>query len=76
MIDDLILKKSLLIKLIMFEINKILINPYNLKRGIKSYHIDHKFSIKQKFLLNIPIEIITHPCNLEMIYYKDNLITR
>jgi hypothetical protein len=32
----------------MYRNNKILINPYNLK-GIKSYHIDHKFSIKKSF---------------------------
>lgn len=49
------------------------INPNNLKRGIKHYHIDHKYSIKQGFLNNIPIEIITHPCNLNMIWWKDNL---
>ncbi len=53
--------------------NKIIINPKNLKRSKKEYHIDHLFSIKQGFLQNIPIEIITHPCNLQMIYYKDNL---
>lgn len=49
------------------------INPNNLKRGIKNYHIDHKYSIKQGFLNNVPIEIITHPCNLNMIWWKDNL---
>ena len=54
--------------------NKQVINTNNLKRGRKEYHIDHLFSIKQGFLLNIPIEIITHPCNLHMIYYMDNLI--
>jgi len=58
----------------MYKNNEILINPNNLKRGIKSYHIDHKFSLKQGYLLNLPVEIITHPCNLEMIYYKDNLV--
>lgn len=54
--------------------NKEIINPNNLKRGIKSYHIDHKFSLKQGYLYELPIEIITHPVNLEMIYYKDNLV--
>lgn len=53
--------------------NYKLINPENLKRSKKGYHIDHLFSIKQGFLQNIPIEIITHPCNLQMIYYKDNI---
>lgn len=53
--------------------NYKLINPENLKRSKKGYHIDHLFSIKQGFLQNIPIEIITHPCNLQMMYYKDNI---
>ena len=50
------------------------INIENLERGNKSYHIDHKFSLKQGYLHNIPIEIISHPVNLELIYYKDNLV--
>lgn len=50
------------------------INPNKLKRGKKEYHIDHIFSLKQGFLNKIPLSIITHPCNLHMIYYKDNLI--
>lgn len=58
----------------MYRNNIQFINPNNLKRGIKSYHIDHKFSLKQGYLLGLPIEVITHPVNLEMIYYKDNLV--
>lgn len=58
----------------MYRNNKTLINPNNLKRGIKSYHIDHKFSLKQAYLMGLPIEVVTHPANLEMIYYKDNLV--
>lgn len=54
--------------------NKELVNPTNLIRGKKQYHIDHMYSIKQGFLNNIPIEIITHPYNLHMIHYKDNLV--
>lgn len=50
-----------------------IINPKKLKRGKKEYHIDHLFSIKQGFLENLPIEIISHPCNLHMIFYMDNL---
>lgn len=53
--------------------NKNLINPNNLLQGVKEYHLDHKFSIKQGFLNNIPIEIITHPCNLYMMWWEDNL---
>ncbi len=58
----------------MYRNNIQFINPNNLKRGIKSYHLDHKFSLKQGYLLGLPIEVITHPVNLEMIHYKDNLI--
>lgn len=58
---------------LIFRHNEHLINPENLLRGLKSYHIDHRFSIKQGFLNNIPLEIITHPFNLKMIWYKDNL---
>jgi len=50
------------------------INPLKLERGKKTYHIDHKYSIKQGFLNNIPIEIISHPCNLFMIWCMDNLV--
>lgn len=59
--------------LTIYRNNQKLINPQNLKRSKKDYHLDHLFSIKQGFLQNIPIEIISHPCNLQMIYYKDNL---
>lgn len=53
--------------------NENIINPDKLKRGKKLFHIDHKFSIKQGYLNNIPIEILTHPCNLHLIHYQDNL---
>lgn len=56
-----------------FRNNEDIINPEKLKRGKKEYHIDHLFSIKQGFLENIPVEIISHPCNLHMIFYIDNL---
>ena len=53
--------------------NENIINPEKFKRGKKDYHIDHLFSIKQGFLENLPIEIISHPCNLHMIFYMENL---
>lgn len=53
--------------------NQKLINPGGLKRSKKEYHIDHLFSIKQGFLNNLPVEVISHPSNLHMIYYKENL---
>ena len=56
-----------------FRNNEDIINPKKVKRGKKEYHIDHLFSIKQGFLENIPVEIISHPCNLHMIFYIDNL---
>jgi hypothetical protein len=80
-IDDSIINDFLMFKKVavnktytMYRNNKTLINPNNLKRGIKSYHIDHKFSLKQAYLMGLPIEVVTHPANLEMIYYKDNLV--
>lgn len=60
--------------LTIYRNNKGIINPNDVKRSKKEYHIDHIFSLKQGFLNNIPIEIITHPFNLHMIHYKDNLI--
>jgi len=50
------------------------INPMKLKRGKTQYHIDHIYSLKQGFLNDIPLSIITHPCNLHMIHYKENLV--
>jgi hypothetical protein len=58
----------------MYRNNIQFINPNSLKRGIKLYHVDHKFSLKQGYLIGLPIEVITHPVNLEMIHHKDNLI--
>jgi hypothetical protein len=74
-IDDFLSYKRVVVNRTMtiYRNNTLIINPNNLKRGIKYYHVDHKFSIKEGFLNNIPIEIITHPSNLEMIYYMDNL---
>lgn len=74
-VDDFLSYKRVVVNRTMtiYRNNRTIINPNNLKRGIKNYHIDHKISIKEGFLNNIPIEIITHPSNLEMIYYMDNL---
>jgi hypothetical protein len=52
---------------------KNIINPDNLSRGKNKYHIDHKFSILEGFKNNIQVEIISHPFNLVMMYYRDNL---
>lgn len=37
-----------------------------------AYHLDHKFSIIEGFVQNIPIEIIGDIINLEMIHNKEN----
>lgn len=60
--------------LTIYRNNQKFINPNNLNRSHKTYHIDHKFSMKQGYLYNLPIEIMTHPCNLQMIDYMENLI--
>jgi len=57
---------------IIYRNNKTAINPNNLKIGINKYNLDHRFSLKQGFLKNIPIEIISHPSNLQVIWHMDN----
>jgi hypothetical protein len=41
-------------------------------RGFNKYSLDHKFSIREGFVNNIPPYIIGHVCNLEFILYKSN----
>jgi hypothetical protein len=48
------------------------INPKKYKRGRYEYHLDHIYSVKDGFDNNIPVEIISSPVNLQMIYYKNN----
>lgn len=43
------------------------------RRGVYSFHIDHKISIKFGFDNNIPAEVISHPSNLWLIWHKDNM---
>lgn len=76
MIEDFLQYKKVVTNrtITIYRNNKHLINPNNLKRSKREYHIDHLFSIKQGFLNNLPVEVITHPCNLHMIHYKENLI--
>lgn len=51
---------------------KQIINPNDLKRGIRKYHIDHKFSVLEGFKNNIPPYIISHYSNLEMLIHNEN----
>ena len=43
------------------------------KRGLNTYHIDHKISIKYGYENGILAEDIAHPSNCEMIWWKDNI---
>lgn len=74
-INDFIDYKKIVVNrtITIYRNNEDIINPEKFKRSKKDYHIDHLFSIKQGFLEDLPIEIISHPCNLHMIFYKDNL---
>jgi hypothetical protein len=40
---------------------------------VGSFNIDHRFSVHEGFLKNIPPEIIGHICNLEMKPWEQNL---
>jgi hypothetical protein len=75
-IEDFILYKKIVINrtLTIYRNNVEMINPKNLKRSKSGYHLDHIFSIKQAFINNIPVEVISHPCNLHLIYCKENLV--
>jgi len=45
-------------------------------QGPNDFHLDHKYSIKQGFLDNIPVEIIGSIANLEMINSRKNIVKR
>jgi hypothetical protein len=51
-----------------------IINPENLKRGNKDYHIDHMYSIRDAFYNNVPPEIVGSYVNLRMISKEENLL--
>jgi len=55
---------------------KKIINPSNLTRGRKNYHIDHIYSLYDGWKNNIPPNIISHPANLRMLDYKTNINKR
>ena len=50
------------------------INPDNVRRGRNGYHLDHKVSIKDGFINNVPIEIISNEYNLQMLSGSENQI--
>lgn len=49
------------------------INPLNLDRGLKTNHLDHKFSIVEGFLKNIDPKIIASKENLQMLSSTENI---
>lgn len=49
------------------------INPSNLPRGIREYHLDHIVPIWYGFVNNIDPELLSKKENLRMLYYVDNL---
>lgn len=48
------------------------INPKSLKRGWKSNHVDHIYSVSQGFKDSVDPFYIAHPCNLQMLKAKEN----
>jgi len=57
------------------ESNKHLIKDIHL-RGYRAYHIDHKIPISIGYLHSIPPEVISHPSNLVMLWWEDNVAKR
>lgn len=58
-----------------YENHKEVINPNNVIRSrYGNYHIDHIYSIKEAFLNDVPVEIVSHPCNLRMITERENKV--
>jgi len=51
-----------------------IINPKNLNRSFRQYHLDHIFPIMEGFRLNIKPKIIANPNNLQMLWWRDNII--
>jgi hypothetical protein len=51
---------------------KSIINPNELKRGIKEHQLDHKYSISEGFKNGVLPSIISSVSNLQMIPYHEN----
>jgi len=50
------------------------INKNSLIRSKYEYHLDHIYSIMEGFRNNIPPEVLYNPNNLQMMWWKDNII--
>jgi hypothetical protein len=53
---------------------KKIINPNNLKRSPRDYHLDHRVSVYEGFVNNIPPAIISSIWNLQMLPARENYI--
>lgn len=49
------------------------INPFKYKRSKEDFHLDHIFSIEERFKNNIPVWLMSHPCNLQMLSMNHNV---
>ena len=56
-----------------YKKHKFEINPLNLKRGLKTYHLDHRMPIIEGFLQGIPAEQIAAKENLQILPAFDNI---
>lgn len=56
-----------------YKKHKFEINPLNLKRGVHTYHLDHKMPIIEGFLQGIPAEQIAAKENLQILPAFDNI---
>ena len=52
---------------------KNIINPLNLKRGHRDYHLDHKVPIKECFIRGISVKVAGSLENLQMLKYDENI---
>lgn len=50
-----------------YKANEHEINPLNLKRGVRTWHLDHKMPIIEGFLQGIPVEVIAAKENLQIL---------
>mgnify|MGYP003489484051 FL=1 len=50
-----------------YKAHKHEINPLNLKRGYRTYHLDHRIPLIEGFLQGIPVEVIAAKENLQIL---------
>lgn len=53
--------------------NKAIINPLNLPRGMRTYHLDHKLSIFEGFKQGLEPEVVARVENLQMLPATENI---